>query len=101
MRDAALTIAALRDDFAPSLARRIATGFARLWAGLDRHRRARRHLARLRQLDAHMLDDLGLKPHDVAGLDPAISAPEAIRRLQAAATKRRCAWTCTPGWTEL
>ena len=89
MRDAALTIAALGDDFAPTLPRRIALGLRRLLAALRRTRAARADLARLRRFDATRLDDLGLAPADIAGLDPALPALEATRRLAEAAARRR------------
>lgn len=89
MRDAALTIAALGDDFAPSLAARLVRALRHLAAQAGRRWTARRHLRALRRLDARLLDDLGLAPADLAGLDPDLSALEATRRLAAVAARRR------------
>jgi uncharacterized protein YjiS (DUF1127 family) len=89
MRDAALTIAALGDDFAPSLAARALAAATKALAALRRARAARRHLAQLRRLDPAHLADIGLAPTDVAALDPRLSALEATRRLADAAATRR------------
>jgi len=87
MRDAALTIAALGDDFAPSLFDRALRAAARPIAALRRALTARRHLAHLRRLEPHLLDDIGLRPADLAALDPHLSPREATRRLAAAARR--------------
>ena len=89
MRDAALMIAALRDDYAPSLATRALRALAGLATALRRRWIARRHLAQLRRLDPHRLDDLGLTPDDLAGLDPALPALAATEALAARVAARR------------
>ena len=89
MRDAALMIAALGDDFAPSLADRAVRTVTKLVARWRRARAARRHLAQLHRLDPAHLADIGLTTADVAGLDPRLSALEATRRLADAAAHRR------------
>ena len=89
MRDAALMIAALDDDFAPSLAARVGRAIVTFAAAVRRHLRARRALRHLRRLDPHLLGDIGLAPADLEALDPTLSASEATRRLAAAAAHRR------------
>lgn len=88
MRDAALMIAALDDDFAPSLAARVGRAVAALLTALQHRRRAHRALRHLHRLDPHLLRDIGLEPVDLGTLDPTLSAPEATRRLAAAARRR-------------
>lgn len=98
MRDAALMIAALGDDFAPSPLDRALRAAARLAAAVRRALVARRHLKQLRRLDARLLDDLGLTPADVAALDPRLSALDATRRLADAAAARRHASAAEERW---
>jgi uncharacterized protein YjiS (DUF1127 family) len=98
MRDAALMIAALGDDYAPSLVDRALCAVHRLGKALRRALVARRHLKQLRRLDARLLDDLGLTPADVAALDPRLSALEATRRLADAAAARRHASAAEERW---
>ncbi|MDK9697244.1 MAG: DUF1127 domain-containing protein [Siculibacillus sp.] len=88
MRDAALMIAALGDDHALSYWDIFRRAVMRLAASLHRARTARRHMRHLRGLDARLLDDLGLTPRDVAGLEPSLSAVEASRRLAEVARRR-------------
>jgi uncharacterized protein YjiS (DUF1127 family) len=99
MREAALMIAAARDDFAPSLLGRVLAGLAHLASSLDRRRRARRHLARLRTPDAHLLDDLGLMPGDIAHLDLAGDPSDTLRHLAAIVAHRRHGWRCEAEWS--
>lgn len=91
MRDAALTIAALGDDFAPSLLARARRAVEGLAAEIRGTRLARRHLRHLGRLDARLLADIGLAPDDLAAIDPALSPREATRRLADAARHRRAA----------
>jgi uncharacterized protein YjiS (DUF1127 family) len=89
MRDAALTIAALGDDFALSFLDRALRAGKQALAALRRARTARRHLRQLRRLDDHLLADLGLTLDDLGALDPQLPALEATRRLAATAARRR------------
>ncbi|WP_333822695.1 hypothetical protein [Pinisolibacter sp.] len=91
MRDAALMIASLGDDFAPSPAERLVAALRRAVASARRSRLARRHLRHLRRLDARLLDDLGLAPEDLAALEPGMTALVASRRLAEAAARRLAA----------
>mgnify|MGYP001768484560 CR=1 FL=1 len=99
MRDAALMIAALGDDFALSAWDRVRLAVGRAIATLRRARTARRHMRRLRRLDARLLDDVGLAPADLAGLDPALGAVAASRRL--AEIARRRSMTAEERWSRL
>ena len=101
MRDAALMIATLGDDFAASPAERLLATLTRAVASLRRARLARRHLRHLRRLDARLLDDLGLSPEDLAALDPELSALEATRRLAEAAARRRAARSAEERWARV
>ena len=101
MRDAALMIANQRDDHTRSFAGRLAAAFARLKAGVLDHLRARRHLVDLDRFDAHRLDDLGLTPQDLVGLDRSLSARAATRHLARLAQNRRDAWRRDIGWRDL
>ncbi len=89
MREAALTIAALGDDFAPSVAARLSRALAALALNLRRRLTARRDLRRLRGLEPRLLADLGLDRSDLAGLDRDVSALEATRVLAARVASRR------------
>lgn len=89
MRDAALTIAALGDDYALSFAERLARRLALGLDALRRRHRAYRHLRQLRRLDARLLDDLGLVPDDLAALAEESSALAATRRLAERVAARR------------
>lgn len=88
MRDAALMIAALGDDHALSPWDTFRRAVARSVTGLRRALAARRHMRQLRRLDARLLDDLGLEPADLGGLDPRLSPLEASRRLAEIARRR-------------
>lgn len=88
MRDAALIIAAQRQDFAPSLATRLLSGLKAFGQALARRRRARADLARLAEFDSYMLADLGLTPTDLREIGPGADPFEASRRLAAAAERR-------------
>ncbi len=87
MRDAAFEIALRRDDWAPSLGRRLADAVASLFAAVLGRRRAAADLAVLRGLSAAHLADVGLAPHDLVGLDGDPLA--ATRTLAARARMRR------------
>lgn len=91
MRDAALMIAALGDDFAPNLLQRLLRRLDAAVGSLRKAHAARRHLRHLRKLDPRLLDDVGLSPTDLAALDPELSALEATRRLARSAAARRAA----------
>ncbi len=87
MRDAALMIATLGDDYAPSLAARFGRWIAGRFATVRRHLAAGRALHHVGHLDERLLADIGLAPADLDGLDPML--PAATRRLAAAAADRR------------
>ena len=98
MRDAALMIASLGDDFTASPAERLVAALRGAVTWLRRARLARRHLGHLRRLDARLLDDLGLAPADLAALDPELSALDATRRLAGAAARRNAARRAEERW---
>lgn len=87
MRDAAFEIARGRDDWAPSLGRRLADALAGIATALLGRRRAAADLAVLRTLSAPHLADIGLAPHDLVGLDD--DPRTATRALAARARARR------------
>lgn len=89
MRDAALMIAALGDDFAPNLLQRLLRRLDAAVGTFRKARAARRHLRHLHELDPRLLDDVGLSPTDLATLDPEMSALEATRSLARSAATRR------------
>lgn len=88
MREAALTLAHGRDDFAPSLAARAVAALRDLVALARRRAAAARALAHLHRLDADRLADLGLAPVDL-GRHEAVADPLAeTRRLARIAQAR-------------
>jgi uncharacterized protein YjiS (DUF1127 family) len=101
MRDAALMIASLGDDFAASPAERLVAALRGAVVWLRRARTARRHLRHLRRLDARLLDDLGLAPEDLTALDPDLSALDATRRLADAAARRHAERRAEERWAHI
>ncbi len=101
MREAAFALAALSDDFAPSLAARLGRALRDLADDLRRRRLAVRHLAHLRALDAAHLADVGLRPEDFIGLDPDLDARALTRRLAGCAETRRRARLAEDRWTRV
>lgn len=88
MREAALTLARGRDDFAPSLAARAVAVLRDLPALIRRRRAAARALAHLERLDADRLADIGLVPDDLAPRETVADPLAETRRLARAARAR-------------
>ncbi len=88
MREAALTLARGRDDFAPSLAARAIAALRELPALMRRRKAAARALAHLERLDADRLADIGLVPGDL-GPREAVADPLAETRRLARAARAR------------